>query len=305
MNKLRYSKLMIVISVMFSFLLISGLSAIAAKESKQLIINQVDIDYENNLMMIVGKNFDKGAEPVVVLCGKQFVGLGTGSDLISVDLTEDEFSLDSILGLDCLLTVSTGKKKHQFDAYSLTVGAVGPQGEQGEKGDPGEPGPQGPQGEQGTQGDQGPKGATGTTGDKGDKGDQGDIGDPGPQGDQGNQGPKGDTGANGAKGDKGDKGDPGPSGGFDPGSLYTATATSNVGEDAACCKDSNDIVLDVRCNCGLDTLEAMRVYKGDSNYFPEGYCRCEGGSSSTLSVEVLCITVTGGSTRPRCGYYID
>ncbi len=179
-----------------------------------LSIESVNLDFEGDTITIQGRNFDNGAVPVVSF-GQHlltFVEPPTPERIVAtLAAGPDVVHLADLAGGDYLLTVLTGHSPNQFDAHSVTIGAVGPQGPMGP---PGEPGPSGPQGRQGLRG---------PTGELGDPGPQGEKGDPGPAGSRGPVGAKGETGPKGVKGDGGPQGStgtqqgpPGPKGAIGP-----------------------------------------------------------------------------------------
>jgi len=154
-----------------------------ATVTRDLKISSVFVNFDNNTMVIKGKDLLFGPGPTVVNLGNLAI------PVISANFTKIVTELPpDILDGDYLLTVSRGADEHQNDDYDLTIGAVGPQGIQGAQGLPGSQGAQGltgPQGSQGAQGLPGPQGAQGAQGLRGQRG---------------LQGPQGATGAKGATG---------------------------------------------------------------------------------------------------------
>lgn len=123
-----------------------------------LVITAVSVDFEQNVLTISGRNFDKGSTPVVLL-GDVYLSLQDYTwERIALELPEN------IPAGDYLLTVTTGSAVKNTDRYDLTLGAVGPQGPSGQQGPPGPQGPQGPQGPVGPQGPTGPQGPAGQPG---------------------------------------------------------------------------------------------------------------------------------------------
>jgi len=125
----------------------------------QLIVDSVVVD--NTDIDILGVNFDNGDSPRVEIGGFPVFVTSYGPSGIQVSL-DGELAAGSYL-----LTVATGPDRAQFDAFTVTAGAVGPQGPQGPEGPAGPQGPPGvagPQGAPGPQGGSGPQGATGPQG---------------------------------------------------------------------------------------------------------------------------------------------
>lgn len=163
-----------------------GTPAFAAKPVpiSQLIIEIVDVDFQNNKIIITGENFNNGGSPVVTLAG--FTNPLTVQSYIS---TEIQATLPSTPPAGSyLLKVVTGTASTQSGVFNVTIGAVGPQGL---KGDTGATGPAGPAGPQGAQGPQGPIGPIGPTGATGPTGPAGATGATGPAGAIGPMGPAG------------------------------------------------------------------------------------------------------------------
>lgn len=185
------------------------------RPANQLLIVSASVDSTGRLN-ITGSNFGS-VTPTVKLNGTPLQVVSSPSPTSIVAL----MPFDPLVPGSYLLTVSIGPSATEFDAFSLTLGAVGPKGDKGAKGDQGLTGPKGdtgpagpagPKGDKGDQGLPGPKGDTGPQGAKGDKGDAGATGAAGPTGPQGNQGPAGATGPQGPKGDAGATGATGPAG---------------------------------------------------------------------------------------------
>lgn len=117
----------------------------------QLVITSVEVDLDARALTILGRNFDNGRFPGVIL--------GTMPLEVESPYFDTRIVARLPAGLahgDYLLRVSTGKGSTQNDVYSLSVGDVGPRGPQGPKGERGEKGPKGEQGPPGPQGPQGP-----------------------------------------------------------------------------------------------------------------------------------------------------
>jgi hypothetical protein len=108
-----------------------------------LNIVEVMLDFDNEVITIIGEDFDFG-DPLVVTLGGVDISNHCNAWFDPLPhLINCNFMPTSG---DYLLTVSTGNGQSQGDEYDLTIGAVGPQGPQGEPGQPGGPGPQGPPG---------------------------------------------------------------------------------------------------------------------------------------------------------------
>lgn len=180
-----------ILFVVSSLLLSLSVTAVPKDANGQnLVIQSVVVDYEFQQLLIRGfdllpKGYVEGESLETI------VQVNEGAPLSIVSGTPNEllldFSTDSFVAGDYLLTVKTGNGLSQQDKWKLTIGAVGPQGEKGEAG---------PQGEKGIRGEAGPRGY------------QGPQGAVGPQGEKGEAGPQGEKGDNGGKGDKGVSGNP-------------------------------------------------------------------------------------------------
>jgi hypothetical protein len=142
-------------------------------------IESVHVDFDQNLITIIGHNFDTRSFPLVTLGDIDLKIKSYNQREIVARLPEN------IEDGDYKLVVSIGRGNKCQDEYCLTVGAMGAEGP---------PGPQGPQGPQG------PKGDKGDTGMPGPQGERGLPGPPGPQGQPGPQGPEGPAGQPGVLG---------------------------------------------------------------------------------------------------------
>ena len=129
----------------------------------KLIIEIVDVDFQNNLILIYGENFTNGGFPLVTLAA--FTDPLTVQSYTSTKIQATLPSTPS--DGSYLLKVGTGTASAQSGQFNVTIAAGGPQG---------------PAGPQGIQGIQGPKGDKGDQGIQGEQGIQGPKGDPGPQG---------------------------------------------------------------------------------------------------------------------------
>jgi hypothetical protein len=133
-------------------------------------IQSVQVDFDNNLILIKGQDFKKGAHPVVTL------GI---FDLTVKSYTRNEIIAELPADIeygDYKLHVYTGHGENMQDEFCVTIddlafeelkalegpqGPAGPQGPIGPIGPKGEKGDPGPQGEPGPVGPQGPSGMTG------------------------------------------------------------------------------------------------------------------------------------------------
>ncbi|MDP1615224.1 MAG: hypothetical protein Q8L68_05445 [Methylococcales bacterium] len=148
-----------------------------ATVTRDLKITGVFVDFDNNKVVIKGKDLLFGPGPTVVNLSNLALPVVTANfTKIVAELPPD------ILDGDYLLTVSRGADERQNDDYDLTIGAVGPQGIQGAQGAPGPQGIQGTQGLPGPQGIQGQQGLQGAQGQRGLRGLQGPMGATGAQG---------------------------------------------------------------------------------------------------------------------------
>jgi hypothetical protein len=191
-------------SVILLFLVLGQLVWGAAPDSKtdcapyqKLEIQSVHIDYENNLIFIEGKGFNKGTFPMVTLGAIPItVASYTRNEIVATLPADVPYG-------DYKLVVSIGYGNERNDEFFVAIGGadpegpLGPQGPEGPQGPPGPQGPAGPQGPTGPQGPQGPQGPTGpqgTQGVQGPQGLQGEKGETGPQGPTGPEGPQGPPG---------------------------------------------------------------------------------------------------------------
>ena len=203
-------------------LLMAGSPVLAGSKpsTPQLRISSVHQDFTGPLCAISVSGFNFGEDVPAVDVG--------GIPLEVLSNSDAEILADIDCGVppgDYLLVVTRGPSSTDYDAISLTLGAVGPQGEvgpqgpQGPQGEPGAEGPQGQHGEVGPQGSQGPQGEVGPQGPQGEvgpQGPQGELGPQGPQGEVGPQGPQGEVGPQGPQGELGPEGLQGPQGGLGP-----------------------------------------------------------------------------------------
>ena len=135
---------------------VSALEGADRNSAAQLIVDSVVVDGPS--LAIRGVNFDNGRTPEVAIAGVPV-------PVSSYGPTEIDVSLDfELAARSYLLTVATGPLRHQFDAFTLTAGAVGPAGPVGAVGPAGAAGPQGSAGPTGPEGPPGPTGALGPSG---------------------------------------------------------------------------------------------------------------------------------------------
>lgn len=148
----------------------------------QGVIDSATINYSDNRITIVGRNFSPtGKAPTVYISTDKLA-------LVSFTNTEIVATLPKLAaGSYVLEVVNTSSDVYTFD---VAYGAVGPQGPVGPEGPKGPTGPQGPAGPAGPQGATGPQGPAGPTG---AQGPQGPAGPTGPQGVAGPAGPQGLT----------------------------------------------------------------------------------------------------------------
>ena len=144
-------KLILLIILLFSLSI--GLSVQAAQPQLVIISVQLTFDSAGDTITIQGQNFDNG-DPAAVTLGLDELTVISETPTEIVAACPGGLCLDG----DYLLTVSTGMKNNEFDAYNLTIGAVGPIGPQGPQGVQGATGPAGPQGPQGDPGTSRPTG---------------------------------------------------------------------------------------------------------------------------------------------------
>jgi hypothetical protein len=97
----------------------------------------VYVDFDHDVVLIHGHNFDNGGFPVVTLGGTKLTVKSYTHKEIVAKLPTD------ILDGDYKLAISTGGDDKCKDEYCLTVGTTGSEGPQGPKGDKGDTGPQG------------------------------------------------------------------------------------------------------------------------------------------------------------------
>jgi hypothetical protein len=104
---------------------------------KELLIEAVYVNFDDQNIVIFGQNFvDKKKETVVQL-SSGITGLSGELNIMTFDENYILASLPDeyiIAPGDYLLSVTCGKGEKDYDNYGLTIGAVGPQGEQGETG---------------------------------------------------------------------------------------------------------------------------------------------------------------------------
>jgi hypothetical protein len=217
MISFRKTQRMILVSVLvvFAFAVLT-LPAIAKHPNKkQLLIETVYVDFDNETLTILGRNFVEKKKNTVVQLSDGAQGNDDQLEILSLDPNHIVAALPakyiSAPG-DYLLTVTSGKGEKDYDRYGLTLGATGPQGDTGPQGPTGPQGLQGSAGIQGPKGDKGEKGATGEVGLQGIEGPTGAQGPQGPTGDTGLAGAPGATGAVGPQGIEGPTGAQGPQG---------------------------------------------------------------------------------------------
>lgn len=193
MNARRFILVHLFVSLLLVALTMVGSSALAAPPNNgqgpggHLKIDNVFVDFNSELMIILGESFNFGSPLQVTLGAPGNVGnitsLCTPNFASVPQMITCNFSATGLPPAgDYLLIVSTGNGQSQSDEYDLTIGAVGPQGPQGDKGDEGDQGPIGPQGPQGPTGPQGPVGPTGPQGPQGPAGNLGLAGQQCPSG---------------------------------------------------------------------------------------------------------------------------
>lgn len=105
-------------------LLIASMTISAqAAPPQQLVIASVQVtsDSASNSLLIQGENFDNG-NPATVTLGLSELTIDSESATEIVAACPSGLCPDG----DYMLTVSTGSKNNEFDAYNLTIDAVGP-----------------------------------------------------------------------------------------------------------------------------------------------------------------------------------
>ena len=134
-------------------------------------ITEARVDYENDLLAIVGDEFMPEGAPDfrVLLGGPEGVGEGPEdiTELCAFSPPTNNIIVCDLLSIplspaNYLLTVQTSQGRSA--GISLTYGAMGPQGEKGDKGEKGDTGPKGDKGDTGPKGDKGDDGAPGPAG---------------------------------------------------------------------------------------------------------------------------------------------
>jgi hypothetical protein len=190
----------------------------------RLEIQSVHVDFDNNLILIEGLDFNRGIRPVVTLGGIYLTVKSYTRNEIIADLPADiEYG-------DYRLAVYSGHGENMQDEFFVTIDDLAFEGLKALQGPPGPEGPQGPQG---------PQGPTGPSGAQGLPGPQGTIGPVGPQGEKGGPGPQGDPGPQGEPGPAGPQGSPGVSGwaivhGYGSSVASPSTATAEFEGVALC-----------------------------------------------------------------------
>jgi hypothetical protein len=174
----------------------------------QLVITLASVDEGFTEIVIHGQNFDRGRYLATNLGGAELQVFDHTSDLIKAYLPP------GITPGSYLLTVRTGNRIRQFDAFELTIGNEGPEGP---------PGPRGPDGPMGPPGADGPAGLQGPAGPVGERGPPGFPGRPGAPGADGATGAKGDRGPQGLQGLQGPEGPQGPPGIPAAGARFSTT----------------------------------------------------------------------------------
>ena len=99
----------------------AGTSAIPAATGGELVIGSALLDPDNGYVMIDGRNFTGGYQPVVTLDGSAL----TVTEYTPTEITADYTGSPDPTGV-LLLTVQTGPTLAEFDSYSINIGEVDP-----------------------------------------------------------------------------------------------------------------------------------------------------------------------------------
>jgi len=102
---------------------VSGNLAMAGKwgdtpSGLDLVIEIVYVDLDNNLIFIYGKHFNNGTLPVVEIGGTGLFVLDYTNNMIKAGLPS------GIEPGNYLLKITTGNSTHQYDIFSVSIGAV-------------------------------------------------------------------------------------------------------------------------------------------------------------------------------------